>query len=289
MSTQPTIPHYQLYGQQKSANQRLDVHIQTIEAFNEKYGHYHHPHRHPDLYQMVWVTEGHGIHTMDEASYKMRPNCLYTLSPGIVHTCHSNANLKGYILHFSEAFMLQHTQKQAANTFHFGAANPTDSQQITHIYQQIHQEFHQIRLGKERLMQSLISMLLVYKDRLALPAATEHAPNGKQAINQQFQNLVNEYYTNQKKLDFYATALHISIPHLKECIKKATGLTASELIQKRVILEAKRQLIYSQLNISEIAFLLGFADANYFWKYFRRIIGQSPGEFRKAHGRSLPA
>ena len=288
MSIQATIPHYQLYGQQKSTNQTLDVHIQTIEAFNEKYGHYHHPHRHPDLYQMVWVTEGNGIHTMDEASYEMRPNCLYTLSPGIVHTCRSNIDLKGYILHFSEVFMLQHTSKQSANTFHFGVANLADSQQITHIYQQIHQEFHQVRSGRERLLQSLISMLLVYKDRLVLPSATNNNPNGRQAINQQFQNLVNEHYTNQKKLDFYATALHISIPHLKESIKNATGITASELIQRRVILEAKRQLIYSKLSISEIAFLLGFAEANYFWKYFRRIIGQSPGEFRKVHGSSLP-
>lgn len=283
---QPTIPHYQLYGQEKSTHKEMDVHIQTIEIFNTKYGQYHHPHRHPDLYQMVWVTGGNGIHTMDEASYEMRPNCLYTLSPGIVHACRSSPDLQGFVLHFSAAFMLQHSGKQQDNTFHFGAANSTDSQQITHVYQQIYQEFYQVRTGRTALIQSLITMLLVYKDRLVLPAATNNNPNDRQAINQQFQSLVNEHYTNQKKLDFYATALHISIPHLKESIKNATGITASELIQRRVILEAKRQLIYSKLSISEIAFLLGFADANYFWKYFRRIIGQSPGEFRKIHSSS---
>lgn len=283
MSESLTIPHYQLYGQVQQSAANLSFHIQTIEAFNQEYGHYHHPHRHPDLFQMVWVTGGNGVHTMDTAAYKMRANCLYTLSPGIVHTCKSSADLKGFILHFSAAFMLPTSERHPANSFHFGEAHKSDIQQITHIFEQIHQEFNQVRKGKERLVQSLISMLLVYKDRLVISSTADSEPNKRQVINQKFQGLVNEHFTSQKRLDFYANALHISLPHLKESIKKATGISASEFIQKRVILEAKRQLIYSKLSISEIAFLVGFADANYFFKYFRRLVGQSPGEFRKNH------
>jgi len=68
MSEPITIPYYQLYGQLIQSTANLSFHIQTIEAFNQKYGHYHHPHRHPDLFQMVWVTVGNGVHTMDTAT-----------------------------------------------------------------------------------------------------------------------------------------------------------------------------------------------------------------------------
>lgn len=283
MQPSSVIPHYQLYGQPQKNQTSLSFHIQTIEAFNRKYGHYHHPHRHPDLYQMVWVTGGSGVHTMDMATYKMQPNCLYTLSPGIVHTCRSSQDLKGYILHFSADFMLQYAGKQENPIFHFGQARPSDSQLITHIYQQILTEFIQVRKGREQVIQSLIMMLLVYKNRLISFKESNTTIDSSQIVNQQFQRLVNEKYASEKRLSFYAKALNISTAHLKENIKNTTGINASEIIQKRVILEAKRQLIYSQLTISEIAFLLGFADPNYFFKYFRRLVGQSPGEFRKEH------
>jgi len=283
MSLHPIIPHYQLYGQKEVSSDTLSVHIQTIDAFNEKYGHHHHAHRHPHLYQMVWVTKGSGIHTMDTATYKLRPNCLYTLSPGIVHTCQNSAEIEGYILHFSPDFMVAHSRSPITNTFHFGQANAPDNQQITNTFQQILEEFSQIRKGRAKLIQSLISILLVYKDRLVQPTNSNDSLDKKQVINQQFQLLVNQHFATHKRLQFYANTLHISIPYLKENIKNATGISASELIKKRVILEAKRQLIYSKLTISEVAYLLGFSDANYFWKYFRRLVGQSPGDFRKEH------
>lgn len=280
MSLQASIPQYQLYGQTKTLHTDLLFHIQKIETYNEKYGCYHHPHRHPNLYQMVWVTKGTGIFKIDTEEYPMSPNCLYTLSPNIVHTCKSSADMEGYILHFSTSFIALSNQ-QKINTFHFGKAFNIDIQEVTQIYTQIYREFNQIRKGREQFIQSLISMLLIYKERLSDNEKTTSVRNGFQVINSHFQQLVDEHFTKQKKLTFYANLLNISPAHLKDSIKKTTGLTASELIQKRVILEAKRQLIYSQLSVSEIAFALGFSDANYFWKYFRRYVGCSPGEFRK--------
>ena len=105
MSLHQYIPQYQLYGQPKTKFDDLPIHIQTIENFGKKFGQHHHAHQHPDLYQISWITGGTGTHSMDTQSFDFRPNSLYILSPGIVHTCHSSTNLTGFVLHFSEDFL----------------------------------------------------------------------------------------------------------------------------------------------------------------------------------------
>lgn len=281
MSLQSTIPQYQLYGQPITKHAELDFHIQTIAAFNEKFDHYHHPHRHPNLYQLSWITGGTGVHSMDTQSFPLAPNSLYLLAPGIVHTCHSSNHLSGFVLHFSPAFLPSSIIPLADNTFQFIKVQPTDSQYITDIFTKIHQEFNEVQKGQLQMIQSLITMLLIYKDRLVFKQTSSLSTNRTTDISQQFQWLVNTHFTTNKRLAFYAKTMNISVAHLKDCVKATTGIAASELIQKRVILEAKRQLIYSQLSISEIAYQLGFRDANYFFKFFRRHVGQSAGVFRK--------
>jgi AraC family transcriptional regulator, transcriptional activator of pobA len=63
-------------------------------------------------------------------------------------------------------------------------------------------------------------------------------------------------------------------------VKEITGLTVNELIHKRIILEAKRLLINEHLDILQIAFELGFKDASYFARFFKRSTGLSPTQFR---------
>lgn len=66
-------------------------------------------------------------------------------------------------------------------------------------------------------------------------------------------------------------------------VKKSTGKTAEELIRERVILEAKRFLIFGKQSVSEIAFELHFEDSTYFWKFFKKYVSISPKSFREQH------
>jgi YesN/AraC family two-component response regulator len=54
------------------------------------------------------------------------------------------------------------------------------------------------------------------------------------------------------------------------------------MIQERIILEAQRLLLYSNLNINQVGYRLGFDDASYFVKYFKKYTGVSPSEFKKS-------
>jgi AraC-like DNA-binding protein len=66
-------------------------------------------------------------------------------------------------------------------------------------------------------------------------------------------------------------------------VRKETGKNLTDHLQGRLILESKRLLAHSDLNISEIAYQLGFEDASYFTRIFRQIAQASPSEFRELH------
>jgi AraC family transcriptional activator of pobA len=92
--------------------------------------------------------------------------------------------------------------------------------------------------------------------------------------------LVNEHYSEKHDVAAYANMLNMSAGHLGEVIKQQSGKTAIELIHERLTLEAKRLLFHTENSIKEISFELGFEDASYFNRFFKRISEQTPLAYR---------
>lgn len=101
-------------------------------------------------------------------------------------------------------------------------------------------------------------------------------------MSDQFLALVQENFRKERFLDFYAAKLEITPKHLSRTIKKQTGFTAVEWIERFVILEAKVLLKSSNLNIQQIADELNFPSQSFFGKYFKKLTGMSPKEFRNS-------
>ena len=101
-------------------------------------------------------------------------------------------------------------------------------------------------------------------------------------MSDQFLSLVQENFRKERFLDFYASKLEITPKHLSRTIKRQTGLTAVEWIERFVILEAKVLLKSSNLNIQQIADELNFPSQSFFGKYFKKLTGLSPKEFRNS-------
>ena len=78
-----------------------------------------------------------------------------------------------------------------------------------------------------------------------------------------------------------ARALAVTPTHLSRVLRAATGQPASRLIEARLMREARRQLAYTSLQVSTIAYTLGFADPAYFSRVFSRVEGLSPRAFRE--------
>ena len=91
---------------------------------------------------------------------------------------------------------------------------------------------------------------------------------------------MQKHFKEQRFLDFYAEKLEISPKHLSRTMKKETGFSAVEWIERYVILEAKVLLKSTNLNIQQISDELNFPSQSFFGKYFKKKVGMSPKEFR---------
>src|SRR5699024_12649696 len=96
-----------------------------------------------------------------------------------------------------------------------------------------------------------------------------------------FINLIDENYKKGYSVAEYASLLHISSRSLSDLTQQQINKTPSQMIQEQIILEAQRLLLYSDLNINQVGYRLGFDYASYFVKYFNKYTGISPLELIK--------
>ena len=101
-------------------------------------------------------------------------------------------------------------------------------------------------------------------------------------MSDQFLMLAQKYFKQERFLDFYAQKLEVTPKHLSRTLKSQTGYTAVEWIERFVILEAKVLLKSSNLNIQQISDELNFPSQSFFGKYFKKLTGMSPKEFRNS-------
>ena len=100
-------------------------------------------------------------------------------------------------------------------------------------------------------------------------------------IVSQFMDLLRLHHKREHELQFYADALFVSIKHLSNTVKAATGKTAAKWIEDYVITESKALLRSTAMSVSQISDEMGFTDQSLFGKYFKRVTGMSPKEYRK--------
>lgn len=101
-------------------------------------------------------------------------------------------------------------------------------------------------------------------------------------MSDQFLQLAQQNFRKERFLEFYANKLEVSPKHLSRTVKSQTGFSAVEWIERLVILEAKVLLKSSNLNIQQISDELNFPSQSFFGKYFKKITGMSPKEFRNS-------
>lgn len=92
---------------------------------------------------------------------------------------------------------------------------------------------------------------------------------------------IENNFREKRTVKEYANVLGISEKKIASCVIENCGITAYDLINKRILLEAKRMLFYTELGVNEIASQLGFEDSSNFIKIFKRNEGILPGDFRK--------
>ena len=96
-----------------------------------------------------------------------------------------------------------------------------------------------------------------------------------------FKYLLETHYRKQKQVSAYAAQLHVTEKRLNQASSKILGKSPKEMIDERVMLEARRLLAHTNESVKEIGFGLGFDEPTNFIKYFRKHSRITPIEFRE--------
>ena len=120
------------------------------------------------------------------------------------------------------------------------------------------------------------------KQQLVVTDGGEQRRSRSRKVNyvHEFMRLLQEYYSQERTVAFYAGKLCISPKYLSLLVREVTGRTAADLIDRFVINEAKNMLRFSGYTIQQVAYKLNFPNQSAFGKYFKHITGQSPTTFR---------
>jgi len=105
--------------------------------------------------------------------------------------------------------------------------------------------------------------------------------NSNVCILRDFKGLLEQYFQDWHQVNTYASKLNLTSKHLSHTVKSLTGKTAKEFIQDRLILESKRLLLHTDLEIKEIAYQIGFEEPLHFSGFFKKSTGISPTAFRE--------
>jgi AraC family transcriptional activator of pobA len=274
------ILSYSLFGE--STHLPDVLHCETIAARSELHEWEFEPHRHARLHQLMLVESGRGTARLEAGAQPLAAMTLVNVPPGEVHGFSFERGTQGYVATLAEEMRDELLARAPAERRALAEARVLRADRaVLATMRQLWHEFNGRHAARALLLRGLCASLLARAARAA--GAGEIAPNEAarpDALLRRFEALLEAHYLEHWKVAEYARALAVTPTHLSRVARAATGQAASQLIDARVMREARRNLAYTNLSISTVAYALGFSDPAYFSRVFRRALGMSPRAFR---------
>jgi AraC family transcriptional activator of pobA len=164
-----------------------------------------------------------------------------------------------------------------------------EQRKIDQLFRVFIDEFQTKDAIQKDMLQMLLKRLIIILTRLAKKQYIRdpNLPDDKLDIIRQYNLLVENHYKKQHQVQYYAIELHKSPKTLANLFALYNSKSPLAVIQERIIMEAKRLLIYTDKSAKEIAYDLGFEDTAYFSNLFKKHTARSPLDFRRAESTLL--
>lgn len=246
------------------------------------------PHRH-NFYQMLLFLSGEGMHEIDFKQYPIERGQVYFMGPGQVHSWMFEGKMTGYIVNFDidyfKSFLIQPDYVENLDLFsslNEGVFTLEEYQvrEISSLFDQLI-ELSSLPVAKD-LKRSLLLYILLRFDQAYIPNFPAKSIDYHLVLIKNFLSLVDQNFKELHLPKEYAELLFVTPNHLNSVCKEYLGTQAGEVIRNRIMLEAKRLLILPDWTISQVAYDLSFNDNSYFTKFFKKVEGKTPEEFRKS-------
>ena len=225
--------------------------------------------------------EGH-IHINQNKYVKLNNSILFQGTDHIFSFVRDE-KVEGFILLFKNSLLLPYIENVELSYPFFSVSNQNlfhlndfENSSFDKIFRLIVEEESNLSVLKPLLLSLLEKSNQLYKTY----NSEEKFLLQKTLLVRKYKNLVNNFFLEDKTVNFYATKLNVTPNYLNEIVKSETGVSAKRHISERVLLEAKNLLKYSNMDIAEIGYLLQFSEPTHFTKFFKKETGITPKEFQ---------
>lgn len=238
-----------------------------------------------EYYVLVIVIKGSGTLRCDMETLTLRPKSILLVKPYQVHSGSGiSKDAEAYFISIAPFLM----PDSCTNIFQ----NLTTPQQyikipvpqttnILNTCDLLYTAFTEENAHKTLIINSLFTALIHRVSALFLDSEKKDARQKNQAylITQKFRQLVSEHSFLHSPA-FFSEKLNITTSHLNDSVKATTGRSVTNCLQEAMLLEAKRNLYYTNDDVKKIAFTLGFEDHTYFSRLFKKLTEETPLGFR---------
>lgn len=241
--------------------------------------------------------KGEGLISVNMNEYAIRENSIFINSPkNILHITDADTNIEGLLLGFDATISdsINFDIKNILPLFLKLHENPVidtneiECEKLIKIAESLSDEIShsQDEPYHEEILSNYLSLFMyklcsIMSMRLkTLPIVETSVKNRNEEYFKRFMSVLSNNYKSERSVSFYASQLCITPKYLTTIIKKVSGHSAAEWIDRYVILEAKNLLRYSTMSIQEVAYHLNFPNQSFFGKYFKHHTGYSPSAYK---------
>lgn len=287
------MPAFALYGEAEGApaGRAEMLHVESVQARSRRYQWEIDAHVHHGLHQVVWVGRGTAEVSLDEIRTRCEGPAAVVIAPGVVHAFRFARHTEGFVLTASPGAMVEgeggDVARALAGLFARSRvlafdAGSEQAARLGALFEAMLAEFNAPDAAGGPLpvwLARSVLWRLAHEARLRGEAGAAPQPHRAQAAR--FMALVEAHHLDHWPVARYAAALGLSEERLNRMLRAQTGRTALQLVHERLAREAQRRLLYIAAPVSRLAWELGFPDAAYFSRFFKRQVGVSPAQFRR--------
>jgi AraC family transcriptional activator of pobA len=295
---QAAIPRFFLYGEPpRDAGERF-LHVETIADRSRVNDWRIQPHAHRDLHQLLVIFTGSGEMEAETRRQPFRAPALLIVPAGVVHGFSFAEDTEGYVVTLADTLLRDLARGERSFQSLFANATCASLDEDPVHFQEFAQEFAQEfkdtlpKLRRELVWSApasaaaatarLTTLLVSAVRALHQPSeVVSAAGNARAALVARLREKIETHLRSGLSVAQYAKALNVTPARLRAACIEVTGKTPMRVLEERLVLEAKRNLTYTNMTVAQIAYYLGFTDPAYFSRFFSKLAGESPAAFRR--------
>lgn len=250
-----------------------------------------------NFYTVIWVREGRGLLRADCNEYLFSENALFAFSPYQPFMFSTDDTFSGVAIQFHSDFYCIHKISQETNcdrlVFNniyeqpFIYLDDRTSNKLEQLVEQFKDEFSESADGAYKLLVPTLIIFLVTIARKKAEIKNEetiYTETNTPFVLRKLRNAIEENFKEKHSPGDYAALLNMSPNALAKIVKSHFNKTLTNLINERIIIEAKRELYLTNKSIKEISWELGYSDEHYFSRFFKTNTEISPQMYRESVG-----